>query len=250
MSENRTHSDYLQRAAMYDTLSQFYKYSNPDLHMQFYLKHMKYINKAFNTMRVQAQQMQTESNIRILNTSPDAHNLDIYINGKRVVRDLSFKEASQVLALKPGKYHVDIYPAGNMVNSVLNKKITIEPGKSYTWAIIESVKKMRLLVYLNQPEVPMNEAKVRFIHLSPDTHALDVAVKDRDVIFPKVSYKQSTEYLALSPMTVDLEAREAGTKNVILQMPNSQFKANEVYTIFFIGLSKGGPELQSIVIKE
>ncbi|MGG1399381.1 DUF4397 domain-containing protein [Bacillus salipaludis] len=250
MSENRTHSDYLQRAAMYDTLSQFYKYSNPELHMQFYLKHMKYINKAFNTMRVQAQQMQTEANIRILNTSPDASNLDIYVNGKRVARDLPFKEVSQVLAFKPGKYHVDIYPAGNMVNSVLNKKLTIEPGKSYTWAIIDSVKKMRLLVYLNQPEVPKNEAKVRFIHLSPDTHALDMAVKDRDVIFPKVVYKQATEYLALSPMTVDLEAREAGTKNVILPMPNSQFKANEVYTIAFVGLSKGSPELQAIVIKE
>ncbi|MED3563650.1 DUF4397 domain-containing protein [Bacillus xiapuensis] len=250
MSENRTHSDYLQRAAMYDTLSQFYKYSSPDLHMQFYLKHMKYINKAFNIMRIHSQHMQAESKIRILNTSPDAPNLDIYINGKRVVRDLSFKEAAQALTIRPGKYHVDIYPAGNMVDSVLNKKITIEPGKSYTWAVIDPSKKMRLLVYLNQPEVPMNEAKIRFIHLSPDTHALDVAVKDRDVIFPKVAYKQATEYLALSPMTVDLEAREAGTKNVILPMPHSHFKANEVYTVFFVGLSTGNPELQSIIIKE
>jgi hypothetical protein len=109
---------------------------------------------------------------------------------------------------------------------------------------------MRLLVYHNQSEVPANEAKVRFIHLSPDTSALDIAVKDRDVIFPKVSYKQATEYLPLSPMTVDLEAREAGSKNVILPMPKVHFKANETYSIVFVGQSNGEPALQTIVIKE
>ena len=44
---------------------------------------------------------------------------------------------------------------------------------------------MRLLVFENQPRVPINESKVRFIHLSPDTPPLDIAVKDRDVDFSK-----------------------------------------------------------------
>ncbi|PLS03509.1 DUF4397 domain-containing protein [Neobacillus cucumis] len=250
MSEKRKQTDYLQKATMYDLLAQLYKYTNPHLHIHFYLKHYKYMNKAMNLMRSPAQAEKGEAQIRILHTSPDSPNIDVYINGNSVVKDLAFKQVSQILHLKAGKYHIDIYPAGNMVDSVLNKKITIEEGKSYTLTTIDSVNKMRLLVFLNQPEVPENEAKVRFIQLSPDTAALDIAVKDRDVIFPKVSYKQATEYLGLTPMTVDLEVRTAGTKDILLPLPKATFRPNESYTLILLGLSKNTPELQYIYIKD
>ena len=250
MSDKRTYTDYLQRAAMYDLLAQYYKYSLPNLHMHYYGKHLKYMNKALQFMRTPPPISQTEAKIRILHTSPDAPNVDIYINGKRVIRDLSFKQVSNELSLKAGKYHIDIYPAGNMVDSVLNKKITVEPGKSYTLTAIDSVKKLRLLVFQNEPSTPLNEAKVRFIHLSPDAPPLDIAVKDRDVIFPKVSYKQATEYLGLTPMTVDLEAREAGSKEAVLSLPSVSFKPNESYTIIFLGLVKEKPEIHYISVKD
>ena len=250
MSGTRNQADYLQKAAMYDLLAQFNKYTNPNLYMHFYLKHYKYMNKAMNIMRTNSQSIQGAAKVRLLHTSHDAPNVDLYINGKRTLRDLPFKHISQELSLNPGKYHIDIYPAGNMVDSVLNKKITVEAGKSYTFTTIDTVKKMRLLMYLNQPKVPLNEAQVRFIHLSPDTPPLDIAVKDRDVIFPKVSYKQATDYLGLTPMTVDLEVRFAGKKEIVLQMPKLQFKANESYTIVFLGISKGTPEFQFITMKD
>ncbi|WP_066256834.1 DUF4397 domain-containing protein [Neobacillus drentensis] len=250
MSEKRTHSDYLQKAAMYELLAQFYKYTSPNLHMQYYLKHIKYMNKALYFMRTTPQPVQLEAKVRFLHTSPDSPNIDVYIDGKRTIKDLPFKNVSAVLPLTAGKHHIDIYPTGNMVDSVLNKKITVEPGKSYTLAAIDSVKKMRLLVFENQPRVPVNESKVRFIHLSPDTPPFDIAVKDRDVVFPKVSYKQATEYLGLTPMTVNLEAREADTKTVLLAMPRVQFLPNESYTIVLLGMTSNEPELQFIQIRD
>ncbi|MCL6571478.1 MAG: DUF4397 domain-containing protein [Bacillus sp. (in: Bacteria)] len=250
MSENRTHSDYLQKAAFYDLIAQFYKYSFPSLHMQYYLKHLKYMNKARNIIRTNPPMVQDEAKIRILHTSYDSPSIDVYINGNRMIRDLPFKNVSTTLSLKSGNYHIDIYPTGNMVDSILNKKITVVPGKSYTLATIDSMKKMRMLMYSNHPMVPEHEAKVRFIHLSADTLALDIAVKDQDVIFPVVSYKQATDYLGLTPMTVNLEARKAGQMTVVLAMPKIQFKANHCYTIVFLGLSKEKPELEYIRIME
>ena len=250
MSEKRTHSDYLQKAAMYEMLAQFYKYSSPNLHMQYYLKHIKYMNKALYFMRTTPQPVQLEAKVRFLHTSPDSPNIDVYIDGKRTIKDLPFKNVSADLPLTAGKHHIDIYPTGNMVDSVLNKKITVEPGKSYTLAAIDSVKKMRPLVFENQPRVPVNESKVRFIHLSPDTPPIDIAVKDRDVVFPKVSYKQATEYLGLTPMTVNLEAREADTETVLLAMPRIQFLPNQSYTIVFLGMTSNEPELQFIQIRD
>jgi len=250
MSEERTHPDYLQKAAMYDLLAQFYKYSFPNLHMHYYLKHVEYMNKAMNFMRTNPQAVQGEATVRVLHTSPDSPNVDIYIDGHRVIRNLPFNNVSNYLSLKAGKHHIDIYPTGNMVDSVLNKKITVEPGKSYTLAAIDSVKKMRLLVFQNKPIVPANESKVRFINLSLDSTPIDIAVKDRDVVFPKVSYKQATDYLGLTPMTVDFEIREADTKNVLLPMTRVQFLPNESYTIVFVGLTNNEPAFQFIKIKD
>ncbi|WP_160721169.1 DUF4397 domain-containing protein [Bacillus sp. USDA818B3_A] len=251
MSEKRNPTDFLQKATKYDLLAQAYKYTNPQLHIHFYLKHYKYMNKAINLMRSPVQTAQGDAQIRFLHTSPDSPNVDIYINGNRVIKDLAYKHISQILLLKTGKYHIDIYPSGNSVDSVLNKNITIEEGKSYTLTTIDSVKKMRLLLYENHPEVPVNEAKVRFIHLSPDTPELDIAVKERDVIFPNVSYKQATDYLGLTPMTVDLEARAAGSKDILLPLPKMTFKPNQSCTIFFLGQSaKETPSLQYIILED
>lgn len=249
MSEERNHANYLKKAAMYDLLAQYFKYSNPNLHIQYYLKHVKNMNKAI-LMRNTSEENLEAGKVRFLHTSPDAPNVDIYVNGQPAFKNLSFRQVSNYLVLKTGKYHIDIYPTGNMIDSVLNKKITVESGKSYTLATIGPVKKLRLLPYINQPEVSLNEAKIRFIHLSPDTEDLDIAVKDRDVVFSKLSYKHATEYLRLTPMTVDLEVREAGRKTIILPMPKAQFMPNETYTIVFLGLSGDKPGFQAMILKD
>jgi hypothetical protein len=93
----------------------------------------------------------------------------------------------------------------------------------------------RLIVIENLPAVPFGEAKIRFLHLAVDLTAVDFAVKDRDVVFPNIAFQQITDYLGLTPMTVDLELRTAGCKQVILPMPKLQFKANETYTIVLFG---------------
>lgn len=249
MSEKRSYNDYLQRASMYDQLAQSFKYSNPSMHVQYYLKHLKYMNKAM-LMRNNSLQNQETGKVRFLHTSPDAPNVDIYVKGQPVFKNLPFRKASNYLLLQAGKYHIDIYPTGNMTDSILNKKITVEPGQTYTFAALGPVKKLRLLPYVNQPKVPLNESKIRFIHLSPDTDELDIAVKNRDVVFPELSYKQATEYLGLTPMTVDLEVRIAGTKTVILPMPKAQFLPNETYTIVLIGLSGDNPGFQAMIMKD
>jgi hypothetical protein len=250
MNEDKNHLYYLQKAASYDLLAQYYKYSNPKLHIHYYLKHYKNLNAAM-MMRNHQQLTQTGSQnhakIRFLHTSPDAQNVDIYINGHLILKNLAFKQISHYFSLKAGKYHVDIYPTGKMLDSVLNKKISVEPGKSYTYAAINTVEKLRLLPYVNEPTVPVNESKIRFIHLSPNTPELDIAVTKRDVVFSNISHKEATDYLGISPMTVDFELREAGSNKVLLPIPRAQFKPNQAYTIIIIGLLNEEPELQVLI---
>ncbi|MBT2695056.1 DUF4397 domain-containing protein [Bacillus sp. ISL-55] len=249
----RNQNDYLHKAAMYDLLANYYKYLDPNRHVMYYHKHLRNINKAVQLMRsytVPTSQSNTlTSMVRFLHASPEVEDVDIYINGSRVLRDFSYKTNSSHMQLAPGKYQVDIYPAGDSVSTVISKKITVEPGRIYTAAIAGPANKLKLLIFEDNPQTPVGETKARFIHLSPDAPAVDITGKNGDVIFPNVSYKQATTYLALTPMTVTLEAKVAGTKNTVLTIPDVKLEPNNAYTIVAVGTAKGEPPIEVILLQ-
>ncbi|WP_168413214.1 DUF4397 domain-containing protein [Bacillus salacetis] len=238
---------HLQKAAMYDLLSMFYKYSNPGLHIHYYQKHIKYMQKALNSTGTRQQDRPAQ--VRVLHAVPDAPDVDVYVNGNMVLSDVAFKDISGFMPLPAGSYHIDIYPAGTSVSTVISKKVTVEEGKIYTLAAAGRGSKLQLLPYVTDPFVPSGETKVRFIHLSPNAPAVDIAVTKGDVIFPKVSFKQATDYLGLTPMTVNLEVRPAGTKDTVLSVPDVTLQPNQVYTIFAVGLLGESPELEALLVK-
>jgi hypothetical protein len=187
--------------------------------------------------------------LRFLHAAPDVKLIDIYINGSRVLRDFDYKNNSSHMQLAPGKYQVDIYPAGETVSTVISKKVTVEPARIYTAAIAGPASKLRLLIFEDQPITPVGETKTRFIHLSPDAPAVDIAGKNGDIIFPNVSFRQATTYLGLTPMTVTLEARVAGTKNTVLTIPNVKLDPNNSYSIVAVGTVKGEPPLEILLLQ-
>lgn len=251
MAEKRIQADLLQKAAHYDLLAQYYKYSNPNLHIHFYLKHLKHINKVMqNRFNESGRNASTGQNgmIRILHASLDTGNIDVYMNDQQVITDLAFMERSDYFSLPQGTNQLDIFPAGNKTETVLSKQITVVPGTFFTLAVNGKAESVNLLAVTNFPGVPPGESKVRFLHLAEDFPPFDIAVKERDVVFPKVSYQQVTEYLGLTPMTVDLEARSAGTKKVIMLMPNLHFKENGTYTVVLVNLKK--EQLAKVILKD
>ena len=247
----RNQNDYLQKAALYDLLANYYKYLNPSMHVMYYHKHLRNLNKAVQLMRSHPgpHSSSMPSMVRFLHAAPDVKDVDIYVNGNRVLRDVSYKTSSSHMQLQPGKYQVDIYPAGESVSTVISKKILVEPGRVYTAAIAGPANNIRLLMYEDSPQTPVGETKARFIHLSPDAPAVDIAGKNGDVIFPNVSYKQASTYLALTPMTVTLEAKVAGTKNTVLTIPDVKLEPNNAYTIVAVGTAKGEPPIEVIILQ-
>jgi hypothetical protein len=244
----RNQNDYLQKAAIYDLLANYYKYLNPSLHVMYYHKHLRNLNKAVQFMRSPSVP-ESPSMLRLLHGSPGVENVDIYVNGNRVLRDFSYKSNSSHMQLQPGKYQIDIYPAGESVSTVISKKISVEPGRIYTAAIAGPANNLRLLTFEDSPQTPVGETKARFIHLSPDAPAVDITGKNGDVIFPNVSYKQATTYLALTPMTVTLEAKVAGTKNTVLTIPDVKLEPNNAYTIVAVGTAKGEPPIEVLILQ-
>jgi hypothetical protein len=253
MSHSRSVNEYLHKAAMYSLLADYYKYLDPNMHVMYYHKHFRNMKKATQVMRndhLYGNKRETRpANIRFLHASPDIKKVDLYINGSRVLRDFDYKNNSSHMQLQPGKYQIDIYPAGTSSTTVISKKITLEPGSIYTAAIAGQSAKLQLLTFEDHPYTPVGETKARFIHLSPDAPAVDIVGSNGDTIFPNVSYKQATTYLGLMPMTVTLEARVAGTKNTVITIPDVKLEPNNAYTIVAVGTAKGEPPLEVLLLQ-
>jgi hypothetical protein len=243
MPDKKAISKYLEKSANFELLAQFYKYSNPNLHIHYYLKHLKNRNNAIQIMQNYPDfflEHQSEAKIRFLHASPDTANVEVYVNGLPTENKMNSKRITEYISLKKGKHQIEWY---STENTLVSEQVLIEPGNSYTLALING----SLSPYLNHPEVPIGESKVRFLHISSTCPPIDIAVKDRDVIFPNLSFKGVTDYLGLTPMTVDLEVRVSGTKNVILPMPKSKFLPNTAYTIVIIGHAKEKLEILFLI---
>lgn len=246
-SHNR---NYFEKASMYKMLADYYQYSNPDLHDYYYKKHVNNLQKILSSQRSEnsLNTTITPAKVRIFHAAPDAPNVDVYINGTRILKDFSYKEATDYLTLPPGKYQIDVYPTGNMTTTVISRKVQVGSGKLYTMAIAGIAKNLRLIPHEDFPYVPQGEAKIRFINLSPDTAQVDFAVKNSDIVFPNVSFRKNTDYINVTPMQVDFEIRTAGTKEIALSLPDVTLQPNTTYTVYLIGLSDGTPPLEGLIL--
>ncbi|PAE24559.1 MULTISPECIES: DUF4397 domain-containing protein [Bacillaceae] len=256
MPTERNQQWYLQKAVKYDLLAQYFKYIDAAQHITYYHKHLHCLNQAFQIMRTKNKAPSADTHqgqqtkVRIFHGSPDSGPIDIYINGTRILKDFSYKDVSSYATLPAGSHQIDIYPAGSMVSALVSRPNITEAGKVYTIAAAGIEANIKLALLEDQPEVPPGETKVRFVHLSHDAPAVDIAVKNRDVVFPNIAFSQASKYIALTPMTVDLEARIAGTPNVVLTIPRMQFKADQAYTLLAVGSVVKEPELEAIIIAD
>ncbi|RPK13015.1 DUF4397 domain-containing protein [Priestia endophytica] len=246
---NTKQQHYAQKAAMYDLLAQYYKYRDPSLHIAYYQKHFKYATKlSYSLSNMRNRQ---ETRIRILHASPGTPSVDVYLNGRKTIRNLIYKQETDYIELREGgRYRIDLYKAGETARPLLSAEIEIKKGMQYTIIAAGEPTNLSLLTVKDEETVPKGEAKLRFIQLSPNAPSIDVAAVRGDVIFPNVSFKEATSYLALTPMEVNLELRRSGTKEVLLKIPPLRLRPDRAYTIYGVGLVNGNPPLEALVTQD
>ena len=84
------------------------------------------------------------------------------------------------------------------------------------------------------------KAHVRFVHLSPNAPAVDVAVASSGaVVFSNKSFKDATAFTPLDAGDYNLDVRVAGTSTVALVLPTITLEAGKIYTVFAKGFLGG-----------
>ncbi len=198
-----------------------------------------------------AAEKNNEANVRVIHASPDAPSVDIYIDGKAAFKGAEYKDVTNYAPLSPGEKKVQVFAssAKGEGKPVLEQKVTVEAGKSYSIVAIGKLNNVSLLV-LEDQKGSGDKASLRAIHASPDAPPVDIAVKDGDVLLKNLAFTQASEYQSLSPGSYNLEVRATGSDQAVLDLPNLPIESGVNYTAIAIGFLEGDPSLNVILLKD
>lgn len=188
--------------------------------------------------------------IRVAHLSPDAPAVDVWVDEGVVLSDVPYKTVSRYLELPSGNHRIRVTPAGETSPVVIDATVQFMSDSAYTVAATGFLEDddLQPLVLVDDRFTMMEEAKVRFVHTSPDAPAVDVGLTDGSVVFGDTAFRGSSMYAQLPAGSYDLEVRVAGTMDIALELPNTMLEEGTNYTVFAIGsLNEGTLEALPVV---
>ncbi|MFC4356630.1 DUF4397 domain-containing protein [Halobium salinum] len=195
--------------------------------------------------------------LRVAHLSPDAPNVDVYVNGEKVLSDVPFGAVSDYLTgLAPDTYTVKVTAAGQPDVVAFEGDLTLE-AKPYTVAAIgeltpdcaaEEAKAFEPLVLTDNMEpVPEDMARVRIVHASPDAPDVDVTVPSAGVkLADDLEYGTASEYVDVPAGDYTVEVQTADDEDMYdYATVELSVEGGKAYSAFAAGFFTPGNEDES-----
>ena len=191
------------------------------------------------------------SQVRVLHALAAGPAVDVFVDGVRVLPGLAVRVAVPYINFSAGPHEFSLVPVGAVPPTALvSLDLDMAPGQPYTLMALPAAAAPApptLLVLADERVTPIGgPARVRFIHASPNTPALDVVVFGGGPLASNLLFGTATPYLDIPASTVSLELRLAGTDTVVLSLPDTVLAAGTIYTFAAIGLTGGTPPLGAL----
>ncbi len=194
------------------------------------------------------------SQFAYLQASPNAPNLDIYLNGSAVAYNFPYTSDTGYFLAQPGIYNLQAVPTGTST-AILNTNISFSPGLGYSIFTIDSLSKIKAAVVVDSFTAPSSDsARIRFFHFCTNQGSVDLGVTG--VVTPWYSSRtfndQATnatldQFIEVPAATYNLEARITGVGTVVTTAPGTVLQGGKVYTLFLKGFA-GGTGTQALGI--
>ena len=187
---------------------------------------------------------QQSTALRVMHASPDAPPVDVYVDGQRVLRYVTFASASQYLALDAGTYNVTVTAASQPDTVVFEDDVTVEARTVTTLTaageISAGAETSFAPVGLSDDAVTpgTDEAAVRVAHLSPDAPAVDVTVGNGSAVLAEnVSFGEASDYVAVpaGDYTVEIRAATASNNGTVVTTVDLSLAGGTAYTAAAVG---------------
>jgi hypothetical protein len=181
---------------------------------------------------------------RIAHLSPDAPNIDVYVDGERVREGIPYRTVTDYRDLAPGTYTVQVVPVGeDPAEAVLEE--TVEAGDVDSTldgllAVIGEVAAENQpleALFLDDDNSPVDPgtARIRVLHASPNAPAVDVvAGENGDALFENVAFGESG-YTEVPEGEYPLVIYPAGDRETSVFEIDVSLAGGTVYSAFAIG---------------
>jgi hypothetical protein len=192
---------------------------------------------------------QNEAFVRVVHASPDAPNVDVWVDGETVLTDVPFTAVSDYLALPAGTYNVQVTATGS-TDPVIDADLTLEASTSYTVAATGLLADITATVLTDDRMPADGQAKLRVFHASPSAPPeVDVAVTDGPILVEALAYPEATGYLTVDAGTYPLEIRAAADEMAALTL-EATLEAGQNYTAIAMDDPDAEVPVQVIVATE
>ncbi len=193
-------------------------------------------------------QNQNESYIRLLHAAPQAPAVDVYANNNLIAENLRYSNFTEYISVLPGRYNIQVYPAGRKRNPIINTSLNIPKNTIFTVAAIGQLPNISLLP-IEDPRIPIraNRSYVRTAHLSPNAPEVNITQENNLLLFKNIGYKEVSNYSSLRPGTYSFEVKPTATGETVLYVPNARLIRDRFYTLYIIGLAGDNPPLQMLI---
>ena len=123
-------------------------------------------SRFFNDARVQ---------IRAVNLSPDANNLDVLLNNIQLANNIAYRKSSTLMKSLSGKNTLIVNTA-NMNDNLINNSIMLNAGITYSILILNNLGNLETLLIQDVSTPTKNQAQVRVVHAAPELKALKLDI--------------------------------------------------------------------------
>ena len=193
---------------------------------------------------------QSPNRVRVVHASPDAPNVDVFVNGTAVASNVPFFTVSSYLTLADGTYQVAISPAGAGTDaSVLVLDLEVSGGYTGTLVVLNELEDIDAVLYDDDlTSVAPGQSRVNVYHLSPDAVNVDVKpAGTTTAVFANLAYGDAS-YLDVPAGTYTFDITPAGSNEVAFTTPALRFESGWIYSLYATGLiDEGGFWVQSRV---
>jgi len=174
-----------------------------------------------------------QSWIRVMHDSPDAPNVDVFVDGEPVFENVAYSTISNYRALASGQHRVQIAPAGKSVkDSLIDINVDLTHGKPYTVLALGKVTNIKgqLLPDTNKAP-PAGDARVRFIHAATDIGTVDIYPSGSTVPVLTDQYFGSADYINIPAGTYTFDATPAGSAEIVMTSQPLKLEPGWVYSL-------------------
>ncbi len=175
--------------------------------------------------------------IRVLHASPDAPNVDVYVDGAKALTNVAFGTISAYTPVPAGNHAIKVCATGSTVCPIDVPALAVADGKKYTIAATNMLASIEAKVIEDAPASGSESAQIRVVHFSADTPTVDVInTADASKLVTNLAYGSASPYLSVPANTYNVKVC-ANANNAVCPLGPLPLTvaAGTAYSVFAIG---------------